>query len=107
MAAKTEKCEKFYHSTLWRKTRRAFLESVNYTCARCGAVGNLVHHKIPLDDKKVDDPHFSISFDNLECLCKSCHDSIHHKLEGRNGNENQYFNVGFDENGDVIISEKK
>lgn len=106
MAARTEKCEKFYHSTLRRKTRKAFLESVNYTCANCGKVGNLVHHKIPLDDKKVDDVRFSINFDNLECLCKSCHDSIHHRLEGRNGNENPHFIVTFDEDGNTLIENK-
>ena len=105
MAAKTDKLEKFYHSTLWRKTRKAYLESVYYTCSKCGGVGNLVHHKIPLNDENVEDLTISISFDNLQCLCKSCHDSIHHEIEGR-GESNLHHEVSFDEYGNVKIVDR-
>ena len=106
MAAKTEKCEKFYHSTIWRKTRAQFLNTKHYTCEMCGQVGYLVHHKIPLDDNNVDNPKISLDYNNLLCVCKSCHDKIHHRLNGR-GNDNDYFKVKFDKDGNVIVKDSR
>ena len=33
-----------------------------------------VHHKIPLTADNVRDPEISLNWDNLELLCKTCHD---------------------------------
>ena len=33
-----------------------------------------VHHKIPLTPENVRDTNITLNWDNLELLCKSCHD---------------------------------
>ena len=33
-----------------------------------------VHHKIPLTDQNINNPKIAYSWDNLQLLCKDCHD---------------------------------
>jgi 5-methylcytosine-specific restriction endonuclease McrA len=33
-----------------------------------------VHHKVPLNADNVKDPNIALGWDNLELLCKQCHD---------------------------------
>ena len=49
-------------------------------CERCGAVGEEVHHKIRLTVDNVKDPTISINQDNLELLCKDCHNKEHKRF---------------------------
>ena len=69
--------EKFYKSSAWQKTRYAYLVSHNFICERCGAVATMVHHKKYLNEQRINDPEFTVSFDNLEALCEACHDAEH------------------------------
>ena len=65
--------ERFYTSWIWRKCRQSFIQAKGGLCERCLARGKIeagsadrpleVHHKIALN------------WDNLELLCKRCHDA--------------------------------
>ena len=60
-----------YTSQRWRKTSKVFL-SRNPICERCGAPSEIAHHIIRKRDDGADD------FDNLEALCRKCHEAEHH-----------------------------
>ncbi|MBU1094738.1 MAG: HNH endonuclease [Firmicutes bacterium] len=47
-------------------------------CERCGALGEDVHHKTRLTVQNVMDTSISLNQDNLEFLCKKCH-NVEHK----------------------------
>ena len=76
--------EAFYVSWTWRKTRKAFANSRGNLCERCKSRGIInpgskdrpleVHHKVQLTAENVKDPTVALSWDNLELLCKDCHD---------------------------------
>ena len=76
--------EAFYVSWKWRKCRKAFAESKGNLCERCMSRGLIqagskdrpleVHHKIPITADNVNDPMVTLNWENLELLCKECHD---------------------------------
>ena len=76
--------EAFYVTWTWRKCRTAFAKSKGNLCERCLKRGVInagskdrpleVHHKIPLTADNVTDPEVTLNWDNLELLCKDCHD---------------------------------
>ena len=49
------------------------LEHKENSCVRCGAIGEIVHHKIHLSPENIDNPDISLSEDNLELLCRDCY----------------------------------
>lgn len=72
----------FYKSQAWIDCRNAYMTKVNHLCERCKAKGiyepaKIVHHKIHLSEANYKDPSISLSFDNLEALCASCHNLEH------------------------------
>ena len=81
---KTPEVEAFYTSWKWRKCRTTFAKSKGNLCERCLARGIIeagrrdkpleVHHKIPLSADTVKDPKVALNWENLELLCKRCHD---------------------------------
>jgi 5-methylcytosine-specific restriction endonuclease McrA len=92
--------EQFYNSEAWRRTRAAFLMSKGGMCERCAAadkveVATIAHHIVYLTPQNINDPWVSLSFDNLEALCQSCHNEEHHGKP----KENKYF---FDEDGNIL-----
>jgi 5-methylcytosine-specific restriction endonuclease McrA len=89
--------DKFYNSMQWRRVSKLFLKSKHYICERCGGVGELAHHKIRLDRFNVNKPEIALNFDNLECLCLSCHNSEH----GETGSATAA-GVSFDSAGNVV-----
>jgi 5-methylcytosine-specific restriction endonuclease McrA len=95
-----EFARKFYNSKAWKKCREAYKQSVYGLCERCGQPGDEVHHKIYLTPENINDPYITLSFENLELLCSSCH-SIEHNEKYSPLREG----FGFDENGDLIRSE--
>lgn len=99
------KVERFYHSTQWRKCRTAFVAYKHGKCEICGKTGNLVHHRVHLNEENVDDPFISLNFDNLELLCKDCHNTIHADYD--HGRDTKPTVVEFTPDGDVIVREKK
>ena len=78
----------FYSSTAWRKCREAFRQYRGGLCERCmkrGLItpGTEVHHKVRLTPENIHDPAVTLSWDNLELLCKACHDDEHGHAEMR------------------------
>ena len=76
--------EQFYTSWIWRKCRKAFVESKGNLCERCLRRGIIepgskdrpleVHHKVPLTPENIKNADIALGWDNLELLCKKCHD---------------------------------
>ena len=85
--------EAFYVGWTWRKCRKAFAKSKGNLCERCLRRGIIeagsknrpleVHHKIQLTAENVTDPKVSLNWDNLELLCKTCHDQEKERKEKR------------------------
>lgn len=72
----------FYSSMPWRKTRAAYIISVNGLCERClkkGLIvkGRIVHHIIYLTEENINNPELTLNWDNLEYLCQDCHNKEH------------------------------
>ena len=69
--------KKFYKSKSWRDCRDAYFVNQHGICERCGAAGKIVHHKIELTPTNIDDPTVTLSWDNLELCCQTCHNQEH------------------------------
>ncbi len=90
---KSAEVEAFYVSWTWRKCRKAFANSKGNLCERCLKRGIIeagskdrpleVHHKIQLTAENVTDPKVVLNWDNLELLCKTCHDQEKERKEKR------------------------
>lgn len=94
----------FYNSKRWDKTRRAYIMhriSVDGgLCEIChNRSGFIVHHKTHLNPDNIETPEVSIGMDNLQYVCKACHDAIH-DTEYRHREKKQSRTM-FDSNGDV------
>jgi 5-methylcytosine-specific restriction endonuclease McrA len=79
-----EFAKKFYGSRAWKSCRKAYKKSVGGLCERCLAKGlivpaTIVHHKIYIDEKNINNPAVSLNWDNLEALCEQCHADEHEK----------------------------
>ena len=81
---RSQEVEKFYTTWTWRRCRKAFAESKGNLCERCLSRGIIepgskdrpleVHHKTALTADNIRDPNVALNWDNLELLCKTCHD---------------------------------
>ena len=69
----------FYNSIIWIRCRDAYKQSQHGICERCGMPGTEVHHKIYLTPENINDPYITLSWDNLELLCQSCHSIEHNR----------------------------
>lgn len=72
----------FYASRTWIACRRAYASSKAHLCERCLAVGiikrgEIVHHIEPLTSRNINDPAVTLSWDNLQLVCRKCHGEIH------------------------------
>ena len=79
-----EYAKDFYSSQSWIKTRQAFLNSKMHICERCenrNGMGNIVHHKTYITEDNINNPDITLNWDNLECLCQTCHNKEHHREE--------------------------
>jgi 5-methylcytosine-specific restriction endonuclease McrA len=84
---------KFYKSTEWQLARQIKIQNVNGKCERCGAIGEEVHHIIKLTINNVNDTSISLDQENLELLCRKCHNAEHNRFT-----KSQHF----DEEGNLI-----
>ncbi|UWP69737.1 HNH endonuclease [Subdoligranulum variabile] len=52
-------------------------------CLKTGLVkpGEIVHHKVHLTPDNINDPEVSLSWNNLELLCRDCHAKAHGSLK--------------------------
>ena len=92
--------KEFYLSKEWRKTRAYVFERDHYLCVRCGAPGEIVHHKIHLTPQNINNPLIALGEDNLETLCRSCH-AVEHE-----GQSSTAPGLMFDEDGQLIKREE-
>jgi len=72
----------FYNSPAWKSTRVSYMKKAGGLCERCLKKGlytpaEIVHHKIWLNEENIHDPKIALSFDNLEALCRPCHEEEH------------------------------
>lgn len=70
--------ETFYKSKAWQDCRAAYMSKVGGLCECCLSAGRftpaeIVHHKIELSPDNINDPTITLSFDNLEAVCRECH----------------------------------
>jgi 5-methylcytosine-specific restriction enzyme A len=75
---------KFYDSADWRKTRAAYVKSVSGLCEICTEEGKVVpgkvlHHKTELNPYNINDPDITLGWDNLQYVCQTHHNKIHHE----------------------------
>lgn len=72
---------KVYDSRKWRRIRKAYMESHNWICERCGSPASVCHHKKYLTAENVTNPDIAYNFDKLECLCHACHNLEHEHFQ--------------------------
>lgn len=94
----------FYRSRAWRETRDAYARFVGGLCERCLSKGrytpgDIVHHRVHLTPDNICDQRVSLSFGNLELLCRACHAEAHPEVYGRQDRPRR---VGFDDEGNVF-----
>lgn len=70
----------FYKSHGWLAARELKIISVDGLCERCGQIGIEVHHKERLNVENVNDSSISLNQDNLELLCRDCHNHEHNRF---------------------------
>ena len=108
--------KKFYSSKAWNDVRKTIWIKQHLLCNRCNRPvyvdgiseylpkekrrTGIVHHKIYLDDSNVYDINITLNEDNLEGICKECHELEHNK------NNVIREDLQFDENGNIIPRQK-
>lgn len=83
----------FYKSPEWQLARQLKIRDANGKCERCGAIGEEVHHKTRLTVLNVNDTSISLNQENLELLCRKCHNEEHKRFSK---------SQQFDEEGNLI-----
>jgi 5-methylcytosine-specific restriction endonuclease McrA len=67
----------YLNSNYWQRLRAEKLDSVGHKCERCGTTKTLqVHHKTYY--RNGEDILYHETLDDLECLCRACHEQHHH-----------------------------
>ena len=108
--------EAFYNSKAWRRCRETYKKSVGGLCERCKkegliVAGTMVHHKEKLTPENINDPTITLSWNNLELLCRECHaleheEDIYNKewlenIKRQRAKKRNRFDI--DEDGNLII----
>lgn len=80
------------------------MQRVHHLCEEClrkgiYTPGVIVHHVEELTPMNINNPEVSLSFNNLELLCRSCHGEMHNKRDKAR-------RYSFDEDGKIYIKEK-
>lgn len=92
-----EYARKFYSSRAWKKTREAYKAYRGGLCERCLAKGQynagvIVHHKIYISPENIGNPMVTLSWDNLELVCRACHDEEHEFQQVRDNWQKEHRN---------------
>lgn len=93
----------FYKSEKWKRCRNAFIQYRimidGGLCQECKSKpGYIVHHRVILTADNIKDPEVSLNHEQLEYVCKDCHDLF----EGHGLNKGIKPLCIFDENGQPI-----
>lgn len=78
----------FYSSKAWQRTRKAYAKSKGNLCEICLANGlykpcEIVHHRIELTPDNINNANITLSWNNLQCVCRECHAAIHDRGQRR------------------------
>jgi 5-methylcytosine-specific restriction endonuclease McrA len=73
----------FYKSNEWQLARQIKITQVNGKCERCGKPGQEVHHIKRLNVNNIKDVSVSLDQNNLEFLCKDCHNKEHKRFSSK------------------------
>lgn len=84
----TKKYREYITSKEWWNLRMAFADSKGNKCERCGGPGHHVHHKTYRNFRKE-------TFDDLELLCRDCHEKEHKRRMKRAGYDVSKFKLSF------------
>jgi thymidine kinase len=91
-----------YASAQWEKVRKLVLIRDYHLCVHCGEAAWGVHHIIELNADNINDMDIVFGMDNLESICKTCHDeSEDHSFVFKKNNATSS-GFTFDDNGDII-----
>lgn len=93
----------FYKSRRWIKCKNNYIADRRLVdgglCEECQKqLGYIVHHKILLTQDNISNPDISLNHDNLEYVCKDCHD----KFDGHGVSKGQQPLCIFDKDGNPI-----
>lgn len=77
-----------YSSKAWQRTREAYKKSVGGLCEICWSKGilkpgEIVHHRVHISPDNINDPEITLSFNNLQLVCRDCHAQIHDRKQRR------------------------
>lgn len=86
----------FYLSKEWRRVRAYIFNRDAGLCVRCGAPGEIVHHREHLTPGNINNPEIALGEGNLELLCRECH-ALAHAGELATDSE-----LMFDEEGNIV-----
>lgn len=95
----------FYNTRAWQKCRWAYIQKRMMIdgglCEDCRQQqGYIVHHKIILDEKNINDAEVTLNEKNLMYVCKDCHDS--YEGHGAGGHGRAKALCAFDANGTPV-----
>lgn len=84
-----ERLSTFYNSKAWKRCRATYRKSVGNLCEKCLSKGiytpgEIVHHLNHITPETVSNPNVTLSFDNLELLCRRCHAEEHPEIYANN-----------------------
>lgn len=99
-----------YNSKLWKDCRDGYFASQYGLCELCDRPGEEVHHKTFLTPENINDPKIIYGWENLQLLCRDCHNMAHEKAKEMQRTKNRKNcpsnnGVCFDEGGNLV--EKK
>lgn len=97
MRQHTAVAKKFYKTKAWQKCRASYISKVFGLCEHCQDPGYIVDHIIEINIDNINDPEITLSHENLQYLCTSCHNKKTFTKYSplREG-------LGFDEDGNLI-----
>lgn len=92
----------FYSSRIWQECRNRYAAMRGHLCENClrrgiYRPGDIVHHKIEITPKNINNPEVTLNFGNLCLLCRECHAEQH-----KTYSKGRRFIIGPD--GEVIIN---
>ena len=77
-----------YKGQAWKKLRAEYIKSVGGLCERCYQRGvvkpaEIVHHKEYVSPDNIGDASVTLNRENLEALCRECHEREHRRAPAR------------------------
>ena len=95
----------FYDSPSWQNCRKSYIakriQIDGGLCESCHQrIGYIVHHKEAINESNVNNVNVTLNHDNLQYVCKYCHDRMENHFVKERGTKVRYL---FDKNGQPIV----